>query len=258
MLQLRELHVGYAGTRGAILTNIDCEAHPGQLICVLGRNGAGKSTLLRTIAGLQLPLAGKVRLGDADVATWSSVERARAISVVITERAAPSGLTSYDVVALGRAPYTNWTGELAAADESRVRDALQFAGAMNLAQRAFDTLSDGERQRVTIARALAQDPRLLVLDEITSFLDLPGRVAIMTALRRHARASQTIVVLSSHDLELSLQLADCVWLVDGSSGLIVGSPQALIAAGAINAAFDTAEVSFDRQAGRFGLADRGR
>lgn len=253
MLELSGLSVGYAGSRGAVLANINCAASPGQFICLLGRNGAGKSTLLRTIAGLQRPLSGGVRLDTEDIALMSALARARAISVVLTERATHSGLTTNDVVSLGRAPYTNWSGVLQEADEAKVCEALALAGAAALTNCSFDILSDGERQRVMIARSLAQEGRLMVLDEITAFLDLPGRVEIMATLRRHAHAMRTVVVLSSHDLELSLQLADVVWLVDRAGTLQVGAPRELIDRGVVNAAFDTPEVSFLPAAGRFSL-----
>jgi len=253
MLELGALSVGYPGKRGIVLSEVTARIEPGAFICLLGRNGAGKSTLLRTIAGLQAALSGRVVLGDDGVASLQPATRAKRIAVVLTERLTCPGLTVGDVVALGRAPHTGWAGKLTNDDKSIAVNALDAAGAAAFADRLFDSLSDGERQRVMIARAIAQSPKLMVLDEITAFLDLPGRVEMMTLLRRRARSSGTIVLLSSHDLDLSLQLADVVWLADAEGRLHVGNAEDLIAGGAINAAFDSGDVSFDRALGRFKL-----
>ena len=253
MLRLDELAVGYAGARGAVLEPITVEAPPGRFICLLGRNGAGKSTLMRTIAGLQPALGGKVALGDEDVLALSPAQRARRIALVLTERIASPGLTVDDVVLLGRAPFSAWHGRMSAEDIDLARGAMTQTDASPFAGRLFDSLSDGERQRVMIARAVAQAPRLMILDEITAFLDLPGRVEMMTMLRRHARQSGCIVLLSSHDLDLSLQLADDIWLAGGDGRLAIGTPGALAASGAINAAFDSGAVRFSAELGRFEL-----
>ncbi|MEM1055415.1 MAG: ABC transporter ATP-binding protein [Bacteroidota bacterium] len=249
-LILDGLTVGYGDT--PILRDLHARVEAGGFVCVLGRNGSGKSTLLRTVAGLQPALAGQARLGDDAVGPMPPAERARRIAVVLTEQAHSPGLTVDDVIALGRQPFTDWRGALSAEDRAHVREAFALTGATPFAGRLFDDLSDGERQRVMIARAVAQRPSLMVLDEITAFLDLPGRVEVMALLRRHARETGTVVLLSSHDLDLSLQLADAVWLLaDGA--LHVGSPDALIAEGAVGHAFDTADVAFSAERGRFEL-----
>lgn len=256
MLVLEQFEVGYRSSRGAVLEPVSLEVVPGAFVCVLGRNGAGKSTLMRTIAGLQPALAGVVRLGEVDVMTMTAAERARQIAVVLTERPASPGLTVADVVLLGRQPFTNWQGRFSDEDRSIAADALGKAGASAFTARYFDDLSDGERQRVMIARALAQTPKLMILDEITAFLDLPGRVEVMGLLRRKARESGCVVLLSSHDLELSLQLADIVWLLDGNGGLTTGAPDALVGNGAIGRAFDSESVRFSTQLGRFELVEK--
>lgn len=255
MLVLEQFEVGYHSSRGAVLEPVSLEVEPCAFVCVLGRNGAGKSTLMRTIAGLQPGLAGVVRLDEVDVTAMTAAERARQIAVVLTERPASPGLTVSDVVLLGRQPFTNWQGRFSDEDRSIAADALGKAGASAFTARYFDDLSDGERQRVMIARALAQTPKLMVLDEITAFLDLPGRVEVMGLLRRQARESGSAVLLSSHDLELSLQLADTVWLLDGAGGLATGAPHELVNNGAIGRAFDSAEVRFSEHLGRFELAE---
>lgn len=253
MLRLERLSVGYSGARGTVLADLNVEVPAGSFVCVLGRNGAGKSTLMRTIAGLQGALGGASRLDGADIALLRPQERARQVAVVLTERASSPGLTVDDVVSLGRQPFTGWQGRLTTADRAQVGEALAAAGAASFVSRLFDDLSDGERQRVMIARALAQSPKLMVLDEITAFLDLPGRVEVMALLRTHAQASGAVVLLSSHDLDLSLQLADSVWLLDGRGGLSVGTAAALIADGHVGRAFDTDAVRFSKALGRFEL-----
>lgn len=253
MLQFDQLAVGYPGTRGQVLEPITVSAVPGRFICLLGRNGAGKSTLMRTIAGLQPALGGNVMLDDEELLTLAAAQRARRIALVLTERIASPGLTVDDVVLLGRAPFSAWHGRMSAEDIGLAQSALARTGALPFAGRLFDSLSDGERQRVMIARAIAQAPRLMILDEITAFLDLPGRVEMMTMLRDHARQSGCIVLLSSHDLDLSLQLADDIWLAGGDGRLAIGNPGALAASGAINAAFDSGAVKFSPDLGRFEL-----
>lgn len=253
MLRLSSLSVGYSGARGRVLGDLDVAVAPGSFICVLGRNGAGKSTLMRTLAALQPALGGGALLDDEDIVAMRPQTRARRVAVVLTERAASPGLTVDDVVSLGRQPFTGWHGRLSTDDRAQVTTALAISGASAFAGRLFDDLSDGERQRVMIARAIAQAPRLMILDEITAFLDLPGRVETMALLREQARATGAIVLLSSHDLDLSLQLADGVWLLDGNGGMAVDSAAKLIASGSIGAAFDTPSVRFSPALGRFEL-----
>lgn len=255
MLKLDRLSVGYGAPRGSVLSGLDVTVPPGAFVCVLGRNGAGKSTLMRTISGLQDALAGAALLKEEDIAGMTPQTRARRVAVVLTERPASPGLSVDDVVSLGRQPFTGWQGHLTADDSERVAQALDLAGAAAFSRRLFDDLSDGERQRVMIARAIAQAPKLMILDEITAFLDLPGRVEVMMLLRQYSRSSGAIILLSSHDLDLSLQLADSVWLLDGQGGLAVGAPDALIADGHIGHAFDTDAVCFSSERARFELVE---
>ena len=183
----------------------------------------------------------------------SPAERARQIAVVLTERQFGLGLRTDDVVAMGRQPHTGWRGNLSSDDFILVELALEQAGASHLAGRFIDDLSDGEKQRVMIARAIAQSPKLMLLDEITAFLDLPGRVATMLLLKEYAVEKGAVVILSSHDLELSLQLADTIWLLDGSGCCIAGSPESVQETGAIGKVFDTDKVGYSASLGRFEL-----
>lgn len=256
MLALHGLVSGYRGERGAVVRKASLTLPAGAFVCVIGRNGAGKSTLMRTICGLQSALSGTVTLDGQNIATMSARDRSRVISVVTTERVSSPGMRALDVAQLGRMPFTSWRGELACDDHALVEQALEEAGATQFAPLPFDSLSDGERQRVMIARALAQSSRVMVLDEITAFLDLPGRVEVMAFLRRHAQSAGSIVLLSSHDLELSLELAEYLWIVDGGE-LTHGDPNNLVEQGAIARAFDSEDVGFDRAARRFRLRSSG-
>ncbi len=251
MLQLGTLVVGH-GDR-PVLEPVTTVVPPGSFVCLLGRNGTGKSTLLRTLAGLLPAMAGAAFIEGCDIAMLASSARARRIAVVLTERAGSPGLTVDDVLKLGRAPFTGWDGLLSRDDELIVGDAAAACGVSAFQPRLFDALSDGERQRVMIARAMAQTAQLMLLDEITAFLDLPGRVEMMALLRRHAQETGTVVLLSSHDLDLSLQLSDLVWLLPGQGRFVAGTAAQLIAAGEIGAAFDTPAVRFDPASGRFAL-----
>ncbi|MEM9759550.1 MAG: ABC transporter ATP-binding protein [Pseudomonadota bacterium] len=252
MLTLDSLVSGYSNSRGVVVEAVSLSLPAGAFVCVIGRNGAGKSTLMRTISGLQSALSGTVALNGLSISEMSAPDRARAVSVVTTERVSSPGMRALDVVQLGRQPFTDWRGQLAENDHTIVTEALAAAGATQFAPVAVDSLSDGERQRVMIARALAQTSRVMVLDEITAFLDLPGRVEMMALLRRHARESGKIVLLSSHDLELSLELAEYLWIVDDGA-LKHGSPAELMVSGAIAHAFDSQDVAFDGAAHRFKL-----
>jgi len=251
-LVLREAAVGYRHRgAGTVLDGVTVSARPGGLTALLGPNGAGKSTLLRTIAGLQPPLGGEFLLDAADLTALGPEQRARLLAVVLTERIEVGLLSAWELAALGRHPHTGRGGALRPADRAVVATALASVGADHLTARPVGELSDGERQRVLIARALAQEPRLLLLDEPTAFLDAPSRVSVTGLLRRLARDRDMIVVTSTHDVDLALRVADHVWLLDGRGGLRCGTPAELVASGAIGSAFDSDELRFDAAAGTF-------
>ncbi|MCK9899948.1 ABC transporter ATP-binding protein [Parafrankia colletiae] len=229
----------------AVLAGLSAAAPRGQLTVLLGPNGIGKSTLLRTLAGLQPPLAGRVRLDGADLGQLSGAERARLVGVVLTDRVQIGLLTAAELVGLGRHPHTGPTGRLTDADHAIVRWALDAVHARHLAGRPVDELSDGERQRVMMARALAQEPSMILLDEPTAFLDAPSRVTVTALLRRLARERNLAVIVSTHDLELSLRVADQVWLVDRTGALHTGHPDEVVGSGAVNTSFDGDDLRFD-------------
>ncbi len=255
ILQTRGLCIGYAHRRhegNLLAADLEVELLKGELVCLLGPNGAGKSTLLRTLSGLQKPLAGEVLLQGRNLQGLTEDERARLLGLVLTERIDAGNLSVYALVALGRYPYTGWYGRLTPADEEVVRWAIAAVGARDLAARSVGELSDGERQKVMVARALAQEPALLLLDEPTAFLDLPRRVEIARLLRCLASGSDRAVLLSTHDLDLALRCADRLWLLSPGGPLQVGAPEDLVLSGAFQQTF--ADMEFDPAKGSFQLA----
>lgn len=256
VLEARGLAVGYPRRRGrahTVLADLDLRLEPGELTCLLGPNGSGKSTLLRTLAGMQPPLAGAALLHGTPVGRLPSVERARRLAVVLTDPVDAGLMRAADFVALGRYPHTSWTGRLRPGDEQAVRWALEVTGSAPLAERAVAELSDGERQRVAVARALAQEPGVLALDEPIAFVDVPRRVELTGLLRSLARQSDLAVLLTTHDLELAIRVADTLWLVvpGPPAHIAVGAPEDLVLSGAVSRAFPSDEVTFDVERGTF-------
>ena len=257
LLEARGLSVGYGGRRRTVvLSGVDAALQRGQCAALLGPNGSGKSTLLRTLAGLQRPLGGAVLLDGAPLARLTPGEIARTLSVVLTDAIDAAQLTAWDVVALGRAPHAGFSGRLSEADREIVRRALLSASAAALAARPLQDLSDGERQRVMIARALAQEPSVILLDEPTAFLDLEARAEVAQLLRGltggntgEARG----VLITTHDFDLAMQVADRLWLIRRDGSLAVGAPEELAASGELAALFSHSAVRFDAQARRFEL-----
>lgn len=251
ILTTHNLTIGYKTSR--IASNISVSLQSGELVCLLGPNGAGKSTLLRTLAGMQNPIKGEVRLLGDDVYKLPPPELAKRLSLVLTEKVDVGMLSAYSLVTLGRYPYTDWWGKLTEQDEAIVIWAIKSVGAAHLAQRNVNELSDGERQKIMIARALAQSPIAMLLDEPTAFLDLPRRVEIMQLLRQLARETNQAILLSTHDLDLALRLADKVWLLATNGTLHVGAPEDLVLSGAFADTFCSEGVEFDVLSGEFHL-----
>lgn len=200
------LTVGYRGHR--VVEDISLSLPCGRLVCLLGPNGAGKSTLLRTLCGFQPPIEGTVTVSGSDLTAMSAAEVARHVSVVLTDRPPTLSLTAAEMVGMGRAPYTGFWGRLGDDDRRLVSEAMTTVGIAPLATRRMGQLSDGERQKVMIAKALAQHTPVIVLDEPTAFLDYPSKVAVMKTLARLAHDEGKTILMSTHDLELAAQLGD--------------------------------------------------
>jgi iron complex transport system ATP-binding protein len=256
LLTTEKLSIGYRLRRNRIqvvASDLNLELHAGELTCLVGGNGIGKSTLLRTLAGMQPPLAGVVLFAGQDLTTLRPATRARRIAVVLTDRVEIGHMHVYSLVGLGRHPYTGLTGRINEADHAKIRWAIAAVGADPLADRFVDELSDGERQKVMIARALAQDPALMLLDEPTAFLDLPHRMEIMRHLRRLAWDSERAVLVTTHDVDLALRTADRLWLFEPNGTLVYGAPEDLVLHGNLQQVFCDRHVEFDAETGTFSL-----
>ena len=255
-LTTHDLAIGYAPPRRSatvVADQINVNLRPGEVVALIGPNGAGKSTLMRTLAGMQTPLRGQVCLGEDDLHQLPPDRLAKRLAVVLTERIEVGNLSAYALAALGRHPYTDWRGKLTAQDEEVGRWAMTLVGATALAHRPVTELSDGERQKVMIARALAQEPQVLILDEPTAFLDLPRRVELMRLLGTLAYKTRRAILLSTHDLDLALRAADRLWLLPSTGPLRDGLPEELAFNGALAEAFHSEGVEFDSTLGTFKL-----
>ncbi len=242
LLHTRTLSVGFPARK--LMAGVDITLRAGELTALIGLNGSGKSTLIRTLAGLQKPLGGEVLLNGRPVHTMNGMERARAISVVLTGRPEAGLLDVRTLVSLGRQPWTGHLGRLTSEDHARVEDAMVRSGIEAFAERSLRSLSDGEAQKVLIARALAQATPLMLLDEPTAYLDVVNRVSILHLLKKLATDLGRAMVLSTHDLGSAMRLCDRLLLVHSGS-VWTGTPQEAIATGILDSAFSTAGLRFD-------------
>ena len=243
LVQLRQLH-----PLGAccVASDLNATAQPGTLTCLIGHNGTGKSTLLRTIARLQPLIDGSVLIGDNDISTLKPTHLSRKLSIVLTSRPDVRNMTVEELVALGRAPYTGFWGRLSADDRRIVRHSIESVGITAMAERRVCTLSDGEMQKVMIAKSLAQQTPVILLDEPTAFLDFPGKIDLMLLLQRLAHEERKTILLSTHDLETALQTADRLWLL-ANGALHDGTPHELADRGFIDEYIGRKNVKFDKQ-----------
>lgn len=252
-IRIQGLSIGYADRHETkiVAKNIDASVNSGELTCLLGPNGAGKSTLLRTISSFLPRLSGNISIDGRDIATYSDKELAYMISVVLTEKPDIRNMSVVELVGLGRSPYTGFWGVLDTSDKTIVNQSLELVGIAELSHRMIQTLSDGERQKVMIAKALAQQTPVILLDEPTAFLDYPSKVDMMQLLFRLSRETGKTIFLSTHDLELALQIADRIWLMDKKLGMRIGTPEDLSLDGSLSDYFARGGVEFDVMSGLF-------
>lgn len=252
-IELKNLSTGYRhrGDETVIASGINASLRRGELTCLIGSNGAGKSTLLRTLAGFIPPLGGEVKVEGRPIGDYTEIELAKIIGVVLTDRLSLNNVTVRQVVEMGRSPYTGFWGRLSAEDREIVEEALELTGITGMQNRMMHTLSDGERQKTMIAKVLAQATPVIILDEPSAFLDYPSKVDMMQLLLELARKKDKVVFQSTHDLDISLQIADKVWLLDRGKGLTIGSPAELGASGALNRYFDRRSVAYNAAEQRF-------
>ncbi len=253
ILSTRALTIGYKTKHRLheLEKDLNIDIHNGELVCLIGPNGCGKSTLMRTIAGLQKPLSGDTLISGVDVKKIKPHHYARLLSLVLTDQISVGGMSVMDIVAIGRYPHTNYFAQLKPEDHEIIDQALERVHLSNFKHRYFNELSDGEKQRVLIAKALAQDTPLILLDEPTAHLDLPNRVEIMNILKSLAKETNKAIFLSTHELDLALQTADTIWLMNREEALMSGTPEDLVLSGMFERVFKSNAFQFDQRTGSF-------
>lgn len=248
ILQTSKMSIGYAET--VVAQNIDLSLEKGKLIALIGANGIGKSTLLRTITGIQKPLLGTVFLNKKDIHKTDSLALAKNLSLVLTEKLPPSNLSVFELIALGRQPYTNWIGKLTQADFSKVNEAMELTQISHLAHKRHYEISDGQLQNVLVARALAQDTPLIILDEPTTHLDLPHKVALFKLLKKLTSETKKCILFSTHDIDMAIQLSDEM-IVMTTENVLQDQPCNLIMKGSFSTLFNEEHILFDAEKGKF-------
>lgn len=252
ILKLKDLSIGYKNKSydKVIAKDINVNLKQGNLVCILGKNGIGKSTLLRTIANVQNKIDGEVILENKPIEAYTFIEIAKTIALVLTEKVPTGNLTVYDLIALGRQPYTNWIGTLTLKDKEHIDFAIEQTKIRDLLDSRCDEISDGQLQRVMICRALAQNTPLIILDEPTAHLDIQNKIDTFKLLQKLSHDLNKTILLCTHEAQLAIQLADVLWLMT-EKGLKYGDAETLINNGAINDLFDSSIVHFDPDTNQF-------
>lgn len=252
VLSANNISIGYTNKQSAtvIAENVTVTLQHGRFVALIGANGIGKSTLLRTLTGIQPLLKGEILLNNKSITRFSNKELAQNLSIVLTEGLPPSNLSVYELVALGRQPYTNWLGTLAPEDIEKVNEALALTQLKHLADKKHYEISDGQLQRVLIARALAQDTPVIILDEPTTHLDLVHKVSLLRLLKELTAKTGKSILYSTHDLDLALQLSDEL-IVMTPEKTVQGEPKALIANNTFDTLFTDKNIVFDKEKNSF-------
>ncbi|MBP7358967.1 MAG: ABC transporter ATP-binding protein [Prevotella sp.] len=248
-IELKNLCIGYKNDKTCInivADNINAKIHSGELTCLLGANGVGKSTLLRTLSGFQPKISGDIFIKDIEINKITDKQLAKTIGVVLTEKPDLSNITAKELVGMGRSPYTDFWGSISEEDNKIIEDAMNTVGIKHLEDRMIQTLSDGERQKVMIAKALSQQTPIIFLDEPTAFLDFPSKIEIMQLLRKLCRDAGKTIFLSTHDLEIALQIADTVWLMNRKKEVSIGTPKQLSENGELSRYVERKGILFDK------------
>ncbi|MDR0941055.1 MAG: ABC transporter ATP-binding protein [Bacteroidales bacterium] len=253
ILRTDNVTIGYAHAKqqSIIAQNLNCEIFEGEMLCLLGPNGSGKSTFIRSISGLQPALSGSIYIHNQRIDGKNANQLAKNMSVVLTDTVHIPNTTVWDIVSYGRHPHTNWLGMLSETDHAIISDAIEKVGLTDFQNRHLNTLSDGEKQRTMIAKALAQDTDFIILDEPTAHLDLPNRIAIMKLLKDLAHSTRKSILLSTHELDLALQVADRIWLMQKQAPMLCGTPEDLVLQGSFQKVFSTHAFDFDINTGFF-------
>jgi len=252
ILNTSNLNIGYKSKKGVttIAKDLNLNLDSGKLITLIGANGIGKSTLLRTITGIQKPLSGNVYLNEKNILDYKPLELAQNLSLVLTEKLPSSNLSVFELVALGRQPYTNWVDSLSKEDIEKVQEALRLTQIEHLASKKHFEISDGQLQKVLIARALAQDTPLIILDEPTTHLDLLHKVSLFKLLKNLTHETQKCILFSTHDIDLAIQLSDEM-IIMTPENIVQDQPCNLISNGSFNNLFKDEHIIFDAEKGKF-------
>lgn len=252
-MQIEKLSIGYKnkGLKKILLDNLNLSIPSSTFIALIGKNGSGKSTLIKTLCGNLQPLHGTVFLNNTPLFKLHHSDRAKQMAVVLTENVETPEITVYELVSLGRYPYSHWMGKLETNDEIIIRESIEKLGLNGFEDRKFMSLSDGEAQRALIARALCQKAKLIILDEPTSHLDVHNRFHIIQLLKEIAHTENVSILYSTHEIEMALQTADLFWLIDQNNQLKEGSPEDLVLNGSIEKAFNVDSISFNPMLGHF-------
>ena len=252
ILETLNLTIGYTHKYGdiSIAKDLNICLKEGQLVCLLGKNGVGKSTLLRTLSKTQDKLGGEIRIDKKDLYKINTLQLAKKMSLVFTERIPESQLSVYELIALGRQPYTNWLGKISNEDTIKINEAIKLVGIENLIHRKHYELSDGQLQKVMIARALAQDTDIIILDEPTAHLDLHHKIEVFKILKKLVFESKKTIIVSTHEVNLALQLADVLWLMT-SEKFTSGNTDSLIESGDLEKLFPKNQIIFNADLKQF-------
>ena len=252
ILSASNISIGYSNKKETtvVASQVTVSLEKGKLTALIGANGIGKSTLLRTLIGIQSPLSGKVFLKEKDIHSLDNLTLAQHLSVVLTDKLPPSNLTVFELIALGRQPYTNWIGKLTEDDIAKVNEALELTQISHLADQKHDEISDGQLQIVLIARALAQDTPLIVLDEPTTHLDLLHKVTLLKLLKKLTQETGKSILFSTHDIDMAIQLSDEMVIMTPES-VVQDQPCNLIMKGNFNTLFQDEHIFFDAEKGKF-------
>ena len=252
ILSTSNLSIGYKTKSSTIIIgkNLNVNLREGKLIALIGANGIGKSTLLRTITGIQKPISGTVLLNEKNIHELNSLTLAQNLSVVLTEKLPPSNLTVWELIALGRQPYTNWIGKLTAKDISKVNEAIELTQIGHLKSKMHYEISDGQLQIVLIARALAQDTPLIILDEPTTHLDLLHKVVLFKLLKKLTQETGKCILFSTHDIDMAIQLSDEMIIMTPET-IVQDQPCNLILKGSFSSLFQDEHIVFDSEKGKF-------
>ena len=258
-IELNNLSIGYTHNRlqQPVMGVIDATLERGELVALIGANGAGKSTLLRTLSAFQQPLSGSITYPDGKSNSHTASELSTQLAVVLTGNGNIQNLTVREVVAMGRSPYTNFLGHLRKHDKEIIAEAMNMVGVTHLAERRVETLSDGERQKAMIAKALAQQTPVIMLDEPTAFLDFNSRVQLFRLLQRLAHDTGKAILVSTHDLELVLQLADKVWLIQDKK-MHTGEVKELAANGTLKRFIESEGIAYNAAENRIEIIKTGK